>query len=189
VFVAFLEYENSEFVQPGSMDDAIVPWNYLAARLGNTEITHVQLVFSDTELHEFYTCSTDMQRGVHCMSRKTFAHRGWRFLCLLVDEQTELAIYNFLLSQHGKPFSRWGILGLYTQPIDTRGQSWFCSELAISALRAGGLLRDWPRPAYTVPPHELYEYLTTIGTLETECIKLKNNPVFAAAMWKAGRYA
>lgn len=184
IFVAFLDIDNDEHTQPGSMDDHVVPWNRLAAALGRTKITHTQLVFVDTELEEFYTVSTDMARGVHCMSRKTFAKRGWHFLCLLVDEATEVAIYNFLMAQHGKPFSRWGIIWLYTRPVDMHGRVWFCSELAVAALRAGGLLLQWPRQAHTVPPHELYEYLTTNEALRNQCILLRNNPVFAAALRK-----
>jgi len=184
IFVAFLELDNDEVHQPGSMDDNMLPWNRLAAILGRTKITHTQIVFVDTELEEFYTVSTDMLRGVHCMSRKTFARRGWHFLCLRVDERTEVAIYNFLMAQHGKPFSRWGIIWLYTQPVDMHERMWFCSELAVAALRAGGLLLDWPRQPYTVPPHELYEYLTTNVDLADRCIQLRNNPVFAAALRK-----
>jgi len=184
IFVAFLDLDNDEREQPGSMDDHIVPWNRLAAALGRTTITHTQLVFVDTELEEFFTVSTDMLRGVHCMSRKTFAKRGWHFLCLRVDERTEVAIYNFLMSQHGKPFSRWGIIWLYMQPVDMHARMWFCSELAVAALRAGGLLHEWHRQPYTVPPHELYEYLTSNPELANRCIKLKNNPVFAAAVRK-----
>lgn len=184
IFIAFLHIENDEAVQPGSMDDYWIPWNRLAAVLGRTTITHTQLVFVDTEAEEFFTISTDMARGVHCMSRRTFAKHGWEFLCLRVDEATELAIYNFLIAQIGLPFSRWGIIWLYTQPVDMHGQMWFCSELVIAALRAGGLLRDWQRQGYTVPPHELYEYLTKTPEMRNRCIPLLNNPVFAAAIRK-----
>jgi hypothetical protein len=185
MFVAFLELDNDEHVQPGSMDDVIIPWNSLAAWMGRTKITHVQPVFVDTDINEFYTVSTDMLRGVHCMSRKTFAARGWRFVTVLVDEVTELRIYNFLIAQHGKPFSRWGIIWLYTRPVDMQGRSWFCSELTLAALRAGGLLTGWHRKSYTVPPHELHEKLTNDPALVNLCIPLSNNPVFAAAVRKA----
>lgn len=187
IFVAFLDYVNNEQAQPGSTDNtSAIPWNWLAATMGRTNITHTQLVFRDSERREYFTYSTDMVRGVHCMSRKTFSSQGWHFLCLFVDEPTEVRIYNFLFEQHGKSFSRLGMIGVYIRPVDTGGQSWFCSELVIAALRAGGLLLDWPREAYSVPPHELYEKLTTPGALPIEIVKLKNNPVFASEIRRAG---
>lgn len=182
VFAAFLDYDNDEKTHPGSMNDgSMLPINRLATLLGNTEIEHCQLVFVDTEADEFVTVSTDMTRGVHVMSRKKHAARGWHFLCLIVSEEQEVAIYNFLIRQVGKEFSRAGIVGLYFRPVDTIGYTWFCSSLALEALRAGGLCVDWPREAYKVPPHELYEYLTS-KSYEGTCITLSCNPVFVHAV-------
>jgi hypothetical protein len=185
VFAAFLDYENDEITHPGSMNGSMMPINRLATILGNTNIDHCQLVFMDTQAEEWVTISTDFDRGVHVMSRKKFAARGWHFLCLLVTAEQELAMYNFLIDQVGKGFSRIGILGLYLRPVDTLGYTWFCSPLMLEALRAGGLCLDWPREAYKVPPHELHEYLTS-KSFEGTCIELSCNPVFAHAV-RTGR--
>lgn len=176
VLLAFLKYDNDEFDQPTCGNGTLFPVNKLACVLGQTEIFHVQMVFIDTVNDEYVTVSTDFQHGVHLMSRKAFAKRGWRWITVMCTEAQELAMYNFCIAQvqAKKPFSRTGIIGLYTIPIDNGGASWFCSELVVATLRAGGLTCRWPRFSYTVKPHELYEYITTSYT-DTTIIQHDDN--------------
>jgi len=174
VLVAFLKYKNAEFDQPTCGSGTLFPVNWLATQLGNTEIIHCQLVFIDDEREEYYTFSTDFEHNTHVVSRKTFAKTGWRWVIVMCSEEQELAMHNFCVAQLYKPFSRAGIIGLYLVPTDTNGESWFCSQFVLAALRAGGLACGWQWPAHTVKPHELYEYITETYA-DTTTIVLDDN--------------
>ena len=172
VLLAFLKYDNDEFDQPTCGNGTLFPVNKLACILGGTDIIHVQMVFIDTFNDEYVTISTDFGRGVHLVSRKSFAKRGWRWVTIMCTEQQEVAMYNFCIEQvlARKGFSRSGVIGLYTMPIDNGGETWFCSELVLATLRAGGLTQSWPRFPHTVKPHELYEYIANSYTDTTTIV-------------------
>lgn len=188
VLIAFLLLHNDEFEQPESMrDGAIIPWNRLACWFGNTDICHVQPVFWIDERDQFGTFSADRERGVHYMERKAFAAKGWKWVQINVTADQERAMYNFLSGEIGKPFATWGSLLAYIWPAPSNGMSWFCSQLTVAALQAGGLLKNW-RDAHTVKPHELYEFLA-VGFVERPKALLLTNPVQASLIIKATRNA
>lgn len=77
------------------------------------------------------------------MRRKTFGKRCWTWLTINVTPTQMAAVRRFCAAQARRrvPFNQWGLWRCCTPfPRKTDGSCWFCSELCVAALQAGGLL-------------------------------------------------
>lgn len=142
----------------------------LTSLLSGSDITHAQIVFYDHDAQRFYTYSANMQNGVACSFTKEFSNSGWRFLQIDVSERQEMAVRRALIEQLDKPFDFWGALRAFFWPRQTTGRAWFCSELALTALKAAGLATTAAEP-YRMLPHMLYAYMTRYYN-DTLCTEL-----------------
>lgn len=164
-----------------------------AALMGNTKITHCQLVFYDHRQQQFYTYSADKKNGVTCSYTKAFNRDGWRFIEIDVTEAQELTIRRYLIGQVFKPFDFAATLWLYFWPRRTSERAWFCSELMLTAMKRAGLAENGPAPWLT-PPHRLYTYMKTafIDTHSRELVAMRDgkqifiNPVSISNQLQSG---
>jgi len=171
VWVAFLHYHNDEYRQEQWLRDyRVLPTNWLTCKLSGSSIFHCQLFFWNQQQQTFVTFSVDAhQQHVHFATTKQF-QRGWTFLRLTVSQQQERDMYEFLAAEAAaeRPFNWLGAMLLFLRPVDTGGQSWFCSQLVVAALQRAGLLAG-VRPEATSPSHvlELLKRSAPVPVLET----------------------
>ena len=76
---------------------------------------------------------------------KRFGKTCWEWRALSLPPATVDAVYRFCQAQARaqRPFNKSGLYRSLTPcPRPTDGTQWFCSELVVSALQAGGMLLD-----------------------------------------------
>lgn len=151
VFFAFLHYRNEEYEQEQCMQDyRVLPINWIATKLTNSDIYHCQAFYWDNPRRTFVSVSVDTyHNGVHEYDKKTF-RRGWTFLRLKLPKWQENGIVSFLRAQLGKPMNLLGLYACLAFPISGNGNSYFCSELCLAALQSVGIFLSLS-PAGTSP--------------------------------------
>jgi hypothetical protein len=179
LYVCFLE--NDEEI----MEHHIL--NRLAANLapktsGERPKIHVELFFPSEIVDE----EADVMTGKACsiyynqkvfLTQKSFSRKQWSFRKLsdLTDEQYKHT-YNFCKNHVGDGFNH---LTYFTYPMNCQQVTpywttnlgmkprWFCSEICVEALKAGGILdeKTWA----SIHPENLYTMLKTNST--PDCVR------------------
>lgn len=155
---------------------------YLAPKSEHTPKIHVELFFPDNTRHD------DIVEGKACsihyggrvfMQKKRFSRKQWSFRTLNVTHEQYKKIQMFCEGHTGNSFN---YLGYYLQPINVFGlhpytftyvgmnPRWFCSEICIEALKAGGVLKDHISPS--IHPQSLFEMLEDSTTVD--CVRNYN---------------
>lgn len=67
----------------------------------------------------------------------------------------ESDFYDFLMEQEGKPYDRVSVVGLALSRDWRNPNKWFCSELAMAALEAGGFVRPISSPVAFISPRDI----------------------------------
>ena len=140
--------------------------NRLAAFITMGPISHVELRFSDGKCLSVYAGEEVFLR------ERTYSNPQYVQYHLAVRPQAEVNMRAFADGQVGKFFNGWGMIRA-TLPLLWRRSDghrahgkWFCSELIVGALQAGGLCKGLNRA--TVSPNTLYRYCKSqTGALRT----------------------
>ena len=97
------------------------------------------------------------------MRKKRFGKSCWVWKSISVTEAQKEAMRKFcaLQARRKVPFSRMAMMRAVTPfPRATDGRTWFCSELCVAAMQAGGLLLDEVAAACT--PSDVHELLLSL---------------------------
>lgn len=179
LYVCFLE--NDEEI----MEHHIL--NRLAANLApktsnNNPKIHVELFFPSENTDE----EADVMTGKACsiyynqkvfLVQKSFSRKQWSFRKLsgLTDDQYNNT-YNFCKEHTGEGFNH---LSYFTYPMNCQQVTpywttnlgmkprWFCSEICVEALKAGGVLAKNTHPS--IHPEELFQILKSSST--PDCVR------------------
>ncbi len=179
IYVCFLE--NDEEL----MEQHIL--NRIAARLApssykNKPKIHVELFFPSEHVDE----NADVMIGKACsiyynkkvfLLQKQFSRKQWSFRKLNDISDTQYnKVYNFCKAHVGDPFNH---LSYFTYPVNCKQVTpywgrmfnmkprWFCSEICVEALKAGGIFEKDMHPS--IHPQELYSILKTSST--PDCVR------------------
>ena len=152
---------------------------WLAPKSEHTPKIHVELFFPDNTRHD------DIVEGKACsihyggrvfMQKKRFSRKQWSFRTLNVTQSQYDKIEMFCKGHKGNTFN---YVGYYFQPINFLGihpytytffgmnPKWFCSEICIEALKAGGVLKD--SISSSIHPQTLFEMLEDSTTVD--CVR------------------
>ncbi len=148
--------------------------NRLAAWITMGPISHVELRFSDGKCLSVYAGEEVFLR------ERTYTNPQYVQYHLAVRPAAETKMREFATLQVGKNFNGWGMirsaLPLLWRRSDGHRTSgrWFCSELIVGVLQAGGLCTGLNRS--TVSPNTLYRYCKSqTGALRTALAVNKHN--------------
>ncbi|HSZ58626.1 MAG TPA: hypothetical protein VK797_23360 [Tepidisphaeraceae bacterium] len=126
--------------------------NFFSGRGG---YAHVELVFSgprtggagDAGGFESFSSSA-RDGGTRFKTIDVDDAASWGLIDIGGSVAQEILVRDFCTAQQGKPYDYLGIVGFIipVRDFDHPGRRWFCSEICIAALEAGGLLLGPPRP-------------------------------------------
>ena len=178
LYVCFLE--NDEEI----MERHIL--NRLAAKIapktsGSKPKIHVELFFPsqtmspDADVMVGQACSIYYNKQVF-LTQKSFSRKQWSFRKLSVGSDQYQRTYNFCKQHVGEGFNH---LTYFTYPMNCQQATpywttnlgmkprWFCSEICIEALKAGGILdkNTWA----SIHPEKLYTMLKMNST--PDCVR------------------
>ena len=128
------------------------------------QFVHCELVFVDPHSGRNVACGVWQDETVF-LRPKTFGRDTWSWRTISVPEASIGTIKSFCEEQArgDKPFNKAGLIRCTTPfPRVTDGTSWFCSELAVTALQKVGLFPNIVASATT--PTELYALLGDLGS-------------------------
>lgn len=180
LYVCFLENDHE------IMEHHIL--NRLAARLAPTSVEnpkiHVELFFpganrnKKSETVSGRACSIYYNGSVF-LTRKSFSRKQWSFRTLNVSEDQYSKILRFCQSHVGEKFNH---LSYFTYPMKCSDRfspgpytptrfgmkpRWFCSEICVAALQAGGVLDESIHPS--MHPQKLFTVLEEFTT--PDCVR------------------
>jgi len=172
-------------------DDELMQHHWLnraAARLAPTSVEnpkiHVELFFPSANA----SSTSDVVSGRACsiyyngrvfLTKKKFSRKQWSFRTLNVNKQQYDEILSFCHAHVGEGFNH---LSYFTYPMKCSDKysfspytlesvglkpRWFCSEICVEALKAGGVLDDWVHPS--MHPQQLFTLLETSTT--PDCVR------------------
>lgn len=133
--------------------------NRLTQRLTG-DFVHCELVFNDPQTGQHNLACGVWQNETVFLRPKTFGRTTWTFrsLNLPKDSVRKMKAFCKAEAKANKPFNKWGLIRCITPfPKASDGESWFCSELAISAFQKADLFKD-VLPSMATPT-DLYSML------------------------------
>ena len=142
----------------GSDNSAEEPWLNVMAKIFTGEFVHCELVFDDpcTGAHTL-ACSVWQNETVFLRPKK-FGRTNWIHVELILPDISVRTMKAWCTEQIGKPFNTSGFYRCITPfPRYSNGDSWFCSELVVTALKEAGYL-ETAIPS-TCTPTYLYKML------------------------------
>ena len=128
------------------------------------QFVHCELVFVDPSTGQNLACGVWQDETVF-LRPKTFGRDTWSWRTISVPEKSIQTIKQFCKEQAdaNKPFNKAGLVRCTSPfPRPTDEQSWFCSELAVTAMLRVGLFQNIVASATT--PTELYNLLGNLGS-------------------------
>ncbi len=135
-------------------NDGLEPFINRLTEFISGKFVHCELVFPSNE-----SCSIYQGEQVF-IKKKTFGRDSWIFKSVSVSERQHVLIRAFCNKQKRLQvgFNKSGLIRCTTPfPRSTDQSCWFCSELIISALQAGGMCKNIDSSMTT--PTALFEYL------------------------------
>ena len=132
------------------------------AKLFTGDYVHCEMVFDNPTSGVHNLACSVWQHETVFMKPKTFGRTNWTHITLNLSDLAGRTMKTFCREQIGKPFNTCGFYRCITPfPRSTDGQSWFCSELAITAFQRAGF---FPRAiAATCTPTSLFHMLQGDG--------------------------
>ena len=103
--------------------------------------------------------------GTDIWPRRFNANYTYRWVSASPDEQRLL--YAFFERQRGKPYDQAASLRTFTNPRQSRGRSWYCSELVLAALQLLPCARFHEHRANCVETDDVYRIVCSSPLCET----------------------
>lgn len=117
---------------------------------GFSPYSHCGLILPDNRIIE-----STFKRGVHFSSRFEFNTRASVIQVCNYSVPDEQAIYRAAISQIGKPYDKWAILGFPVRRNWQQESDWFCSELVGWSIMQGG--RQLVKDVHRLMPDTLFQ--------------------------------
>lgn len=130
------------------------------------EFVHCELVFVDPQTGRNLACGVWQDETVF-LRPKTFGRDTWSWRTIEVEDSDLRRIRTFCKTQadSNRPFNKAGLIRCTTPfPRPTCGTTWFCSELAVTAMQHVGLFSEVVASATT--PSDLYQLLGTLDSFQ-----------------------
>lgn len=175
LYVCFLE--NDEEIMERHWLNSLAA--YMAPSSSSNPKIHVELFFPEGaqsgEVVSGKACSIHYGGKVF-LTKKNFSRKQWQFRTLNVTQTQHKKIKMFCETHIGESFN---YLGYYLQPVKCKSLTpyhpqtlgfrprWFCSEICVEALKAGGVLKD--NTDASIHPQKLFDMLEDSTTMD--CVR------------------
>ena len=147
-YVAFLKLDNPRYYQ--------VFMNKVTVWFTGSEYIHVQLAFWNDARHLYETFSVDQHQNKVFRAREKEFSTGWDFIKFSITQEEELVMYDFLTTQLGKPYNKWGHRLIALWRLSGHPRTWFCTELTLAAFQEiGWFLAYNPADMFPVDIYDL----------------------------------